>query len=456
MDYDLVVIGGGAGGLGAARAGARRGAHTLLVQQGPIGGECTFTGCVPSKALIEAAAGGVPFGAAMALVRDAIATVPATETDEVLAGEGVEVTHGWARLRSRREVDVDGRRVSAAKIIIATGGGPTVPAIAGLGDIDVLTNENVFDLDALPRTLAVLGGGAIGCELAQALSRLGADVTVVEALGRLLPREDAHAAAVLARVFAAEGIAVRTGSHVEKVQRAEHGVRLWLDDGGALEAERVLVAIGRSPATGGLGLEVAGIALDERGFVRVDSHLRTTAPGVFAVGDVTGLALFTHAAHEMGRIAAGNALRRFPQRRFRPELIPRVIYTDPEIAQVGVTEDDAANSARVSFVPMSEVDRAIAAGRTEGFVKLVAGARRGLRHVAGGRVAGATVVGPRAGEVLHEFVLAMRVGMFPARLALTVHAYPTWSTAVQQAAAQLFVEVNGRRWRRPTPGVPSP
>jgi len=453
VSYDLVVVGGGAGGLGAARAGARRRARTLLVQHGELGGDCTFTGCVPSKTLIEAAAAGASFADAMARVRAAVAAVAATESDEVVKGEGIDVLHGWARFVSPRTLDVDGSRLTASRIVVATGAGPAVPDIPGLQEAGYLTNETVFGLERLPRSLVVLGGGAVGCELAQAFARLGAVVTVVEALDRLLPREDEDASAVLAQVFTRDGMEVRTGTTVEALERgAQDRVRLRLSAGPAVEADQVLVAIGRSPTTSELGLEQAGIATDERGFVRIDAFLRTTAPGVFAVGDVTGLSPFTHAADDMARIAAGNALRRFPKRRFHPEAMPRVTYTDPEVAQVGVTEGEAKPPARVSFVPMTEVDRAVAAGRTEGFVKLVAYPRRGLRHLGGGRVGGATVVAPHAGELLPELVLAMRTGMFPARLALAVHAYPTWSVAVRQAAAQLFVEVNGRSWRPPRRG----
>jgi len=447
VDYDLVVIGGGAGGLGAARAGARRGARTLLVQRGPLGGDCTFTGCVPSKALIEAAAGGATFDDAVATVHRAVATIAAAEDDDAVSREGIEVRHGWARLRSDGAVDVDGQAVRGRRIVLATGAGPSVPPIAGLAEVAYLTNETVFDLTELPPTLAVLGGGAIGCELAQAFARLGSTVTVIEALERLLPREDIDASRVVTKVFAEAGIGVRTGSRVVRVEAlATRGAaRLHLDDGDPVEAGAVLVAIGRTPATAGMDLDAAGVEVDERGFVRVDGHLRTTAAGIYAVGDANGLSLFTHAADEMGRIAVNNASRRFPQRRFRPELIPRVTYTDPEVAHIGLTEADAAaRGGRVAFVPMAEVDRAIVTGRTEGFLKLIVGPRRLTRGLAGGRVLGATVVAPRAGEVLHEIALAMRAGLFPARLALTVHAYPTWSTAVRQAAAQLFMDVNGR------------
>lgn len=450
VDYDLIVIGGGAGGLAAARAGNRRGARTLLVQQGRLGGDCTFVGCVPSKALIEAAARGRTFEEAMAGLHRAVETLAAAEDDAVLAGEGIDVVHGWARFVSPTAVEIDGRRQAGRRFVIATGAGPAVPPVEGLAETDHLTNENVFELDRRPESLAVLGGGAIGVELAQAFARLGTRVTVVEGLDRLLAREEPEASAVIAEAFADEGIEVHLGHQVTRAEAPAPGgpSRLHLEGGAVVEAERILVAVGRRPDTSGLGLDAAGVATDGRGYLVTDEHLATSAPGIWAVGDIAGRLQLTHAADEMGRVAAGNALSRLPARRFDPAAIPWVTFTDPEVGRVGLTESQAAGrGGRVAFVPMTEVDRAVAAGQTRGFLKLMAGPRRGLGHLAGGRVLGATVVAARGGEVVHEAALAMRTGMFTARLALTVHAYPTWSLAMQQAAAQFFVEVNGRRAR---------
>jgi pyruvate/2-oxoglutarate dehydrogenase complex dihydrolipoamide dehydrogenase (E3) component len=453
VDYDLIVVGGGAGGMGAARAAARRGARTLIVQSGRLGGECTFVGCVPSKALIAAAARGDSFPAAMKAVHQAVETIAATETDEVFAGEGIDVLHGWATFRSSREIDVDGRSLTARRFIVATGSHPTIPPVDGLERADYLTNENVFHLDQRPESLAVMGGGAGGCELAQAFARLGTRVTVIEEMDRLLPREEPDASAVIAGVFAAEGIDVRLGTRVSRVDAVDRGgvVRVSLDGGPTVTADRLLVAVGRTGATDGMDLDAAGIATD-RGFVVVDNHLATSAPGIWAVGDVTGKMLFTHAAFEMGRVAAANALSaRWRRRRFDSSSIPWVTFTAPEVGRVGLTEAEAAarhGSARVAMLPMSEVDRAMATGETAGFVKLIAGPRRLARDAGGGRVLGATVVAARGGELIHEPALAMRTGMFTGRLAQTVHAYPTWSMAIQKAAAQFFMEIEGRRARR--------
>jgi pyruvate/2-oxoglutarate dehydrogenase complex dihydrolipoamide dehydrogenase (E3) component len=446
---DLVVVGGGAGGLAAARAGARRGARVLLVQRGPLGGDCTFTGCVPSKALIEAAHRGDAFDRAIAAARRAVEVVAAIETDEVLRREGVDVLHGWATFREPGVLDVDGVVVRARRVVVATGASPALPPIDGLDDIDFLTNETVWDLDASPTSLAVLGGGAVGSELAQAFARLGSTVTVIEGLDRILPREDPEVSAVITEALSASGVAIRTGQVVERIAPLDPkgSVRLDLADGSTVEAERLLVAVGRAGAFDGLGLEAAGVGT-ARGYITTDETLATTTKGVWAVGDVTGRLQFTHAADEMGRIAAANALGRTGRRRFRTGSVPWVTFTDPEVAQVGMTEAEAADrGGRVAYLPMSEVDRAIAAHETLGFVKLITGPRHLLRNAGGGRVLGATIVASRAGEMIHEPALAMRTGMFAGRLAQTMHAYPTWSVAVRQAAAQFFMETGGRQAR---------
>ena len=451
--YDLAVIGGGPGGLAAARVGARHGLRTVLISDGALGGDCTFTGCVPSKTLIEAAAEGLPFAEASARMRAVVSQIAATEDAGVLRSEGVEVVEGRVRFSGARALSVEGQPIRAKVVVIATGSRPAVPPIPGLDAVGFLTNETVFDLDELPASIAVLGGGAIGCELAQAFRRFGSEVQVVEGEDRLLPREEPEASAVLAGVFAAEGLGVHLGASVERVEQADPGggIRLERSDGSSVCAEVLVVAVGRQPTTAGLGAEAGGIELDERGFVRTDRFLATSATGVYAVGDVTGRLLFTHAADEMGRLAVRNAtsrLGRFGRRAFDTLSIPWVTFCDPEIARVGLTEAQAAEAGgRVAFVPMSEVDRAIAAGRSEGFVKLIAGPRSLLRETGGGRLLGATIVAPRAGEMIHEVALAMRTGMFTGRLAQTVHAYPTWSMGLRQAAAQFFMETNGRRAR---------
>ena len=324
-DYDLIVIGGGAAGLAAAQAGAAARARTLLVAAGEIGGECTFTGCVPSKTLIEAAARGASFTGAAAAVREAVAAIAATETADVLTRRGIEVVRGRAAFTSPREVIAAGRVLRARGFVVATGSRSALPPVPGLAAVPYLTNEDVFDLTELPDSLAVLGGGAVGCELAQAFARLGSQVTLVEAAPRLLPSADPAAAVVIGEAFAAEGITVRVGSPVKTVTSIPNGsgCLLQLHDSTQVAAERLLVAAGRAPVTDGLGLDAAGIRLNDRGAIAVNGALATTASGVYAAGDVTGLMPFTHAAYAMGRIAARNALRGHrPAERFRTGEFP--------------------------------------------------------------------------------------------------------------------------------------
>ena len=451
-DVDVVVLGGGAGGLTAAREARRLGASVALVQDGPVGGECTFTGCIPSKALIAAAARGEDFASAMGAVRRAVAAVAATEEADVLRREGIRVLEGRGHVRTPRTVEVDGATVRAGRgLVVATGAGPSIPPIPGLRQAAPLTHEDVFTLDEAPASLAVLGGGAIGCELAQAFARLGIRVVVVEAADRLLPREEPETSALIAAVLASEGVTVRTGADVRGVDHEGPALCLRLGDGDEIRNDRLLVAVGRIARSRGFGLEDVGVELDERGNVHTDDTLATTTRGIWAVGDVTGRLPFTHAAAAMARVAVHNVLRARPttlRRRFRAHAIPWVTFTAPEVGRVGLTEADAAGQhARVAYLPLAEVDRGMATGATQGFVKLIAGPRRLVGDLGGGRLLGATIAAPTGGELIHEAALAMHTGMFAGRLAQAVHAYPTWSMAVQQAAAQFVTEIGGRTAR---------
>src|SRR3954452_10644774 len=446
-EYDVVVIGGGAGGLAAAREAVRRKARTLLVHDGPLGGECTHTGCVPSKSLLAAAAKGLPFTDGIIHVHRAIATIERTEDAVQLKKEGIDTVRAHAEFVAARTLDIDGHRHMPKRVIVATGSVPAMPAIPGLREARPLTNENVFDLDALPARLVVLGGGAVGCELAQAFRRMGSEVTLVEGMARVLGREEPEASEVVTTVLTREGIDIVTGGTAEQVDGSGGGISVRLTGGRVVSGDRILVPVGRTPVTQGVGLDRAGIELDARGFVKTDDGLRTSAEGVYGAGDVTGKLLFTNAADEMGRVAAANALSRARvlPKKFTTDAIPWATLTDPEVAHVGLTEADAAErGGHVAFVPMTEVDRAVAAGATDGFVKIIAGPRKVLRELGGGQVLGATIVAPTAGEMINELALAMRTRMLTGRLAQTVHAYPSWSTAIRQAAAQFFRETGAR------------
>ena len=446
-DFDLVAIGGGTGGLAATRAAAVAGKRAALITDSPIGGDCTWTGCVPSKTLISAAAQGVDFTDAMKRVHDTVEHIAATEDADVLESEGITVIEGRARLAGGRTVQVGGRRLTADAIVLATGSRPVSLPIEGLDGVDHLTNENVWDLDRLPERLGIVGGGAIGCELAQTFARFGTQVTQWEVMERLLVVEEPEASETIERVFAAEGIAVRKGNFMSGITPLG-GSRAVLDAGtNPVEVDHVLIAAGRAPNTADLGLEEAGVELTERGHIKVDARLRTSADGIYAVGDVNGLLPFTHSANEqgilVGRMASGVRMTW----KFDAGRVPWTTFTSPEVARVGVTEAQAPKGSRVAYLPMAENDRAIAEGRTEGFIKLIAAPRRVLRNAGGGRIVGATIVGDRAGEMIHEPAMAMLTNMFTGRLAQLTHAYPTWSLGVQKAAGQFFQEIEGRAAR---------
>lgn len=449
VEFDLVVVGAGAAGLSAARTARRRGASVALVSDGPFGGDCTFYGCVPSKTLIEAAGQGLDYETAAARLKSTIEQISATEDTDSLRREGITAIAGTARLDGPKRLLVDGNPIGWRRLVIATGSRPAVPTVVGIDSVRHLTNETVFDMAKRPTSMVIIGGGPIGAELGQAFARFGADVTVIEAGPRILSREEPEASRAATRALTRDGVRVLTGTKVRSVRPAEAGTVVELNDG-EIEAEQLLVAVGRRACTDRIGADEAGAQLNARGHLVTDSQMRTTLPGVYAAGDVTGRALFTHAADEMGRVAAANALARIAWHRFREDAVPAVTYTAPEVARVGLTEQAAAakhENARVAELPLSELDRAVTAAETDGYIKLIAAARRGTRNLAGGRLVGATIVAARAGEMIAVPTLAMRAHIFPARLALTVQAYPTWTLGVRQAAAQLFIETGGRTAR---------
>ena len=448
--YDMVIIGGGAAGLVAAREARRLGKTVVIVQDGPLGGDCTFTGCVPSKTLLAQSALRQPFEAAIAAVHEVVAHIAAGEDAAAMAHYGIDVIHGRAMVHSAHRVEVNGIMLKTRRLVVATGARPLLPPIPGLAQLPPLTNETLFQLTAAPASLVVLGGGPIGCEMAQAFARFGTAVTLIEAAPRLLPREEPEASATVARALQADGVIVRLATSATAVARLPDGsVQVTTDQGEPAQAGQLLAAIGRAPSGRGFGLEAVGVRLDARGAVVVDDAMATNVRGIFAAGDVTGRLQFTHAAGRMGWIAAANALSKVAKvRRFRfsTAAIPWATFTSPEVGRVGLTETEAATQhpgARVAFLPFSHVDRAIVSGHTDGFVKLIAVPRRLIGHLGGGRLVGATVVGPTGGDVVHEAALAVQTRMLVGRLAQTTHAYPTWAAAVQQAALQFFGSSSG-------------
>ncbi len=394
----------------------------------------------------------------MTRVRRVIADVEQDESPELLGTEGIDLVQGWARFTTPHSIDVDGHHLIASRFVLATGAHAAVPPIPGLAETPYLDNKSVFALTELPAHLLVLGGGAIGCELAQAFRRLGAQVTVVEGAPTLLVKEEPEAAVVLTAALTAEGVSVRTGAGVERVSNSVEGPELHLSDGTSVTGTHLLVAVGRAPATAGMSLEVAGIERGPRQAVGVDVYLRTSAPHVFAIGDCASPLQFTHVADEQGRLAAHNAFhsRARPgvlggQRAFDDRVIPWATFTDPEIGRVGLSEQQAhdqyGQAARVSLVPLSETDRGRAAGETAGFVKLIAAPRPVLRGKPFMEVVGMTAVGPVGGELVAEAALAMRTRAFAGRLAQTVHAYPSHALATRVAASRLFGTYGGKTAR---------
>lgn len=457
--YDLAVIGGGTAGLVASAVSAGIGAKTALVEQHRLGGECLWTGCVPSKALIRSASvlhtlrraadfgievegGRADFGRVMERIRSIIRAIEPHDSPERFRSLGVDVVEGRARFLSPEEAEAGGRRIRARRWLLATGSRTAVPAIPGLEEAGYLTHETVWELRALPESLVVLGAGPIGIELAQAFSRLGSRVTVVGAAAQLLEREDPEIAAVLARQLEREGIRVLLRSKATSV-RVEAGEKAVTVGDTELRAAEILVATGRRPNVEEMGLEALGVEVGERG-VKVDASLRTSASNAWAAGDVAGPYRFTHVADYQARIAAPNAL--FPLRRkVDYRVVPWCTYTEPEVARVGMTEAEARDAwgdgAGVFRYAHDSLDRALCDGEPDGLTKVVLDPK--------GRIVGAHVAGPRAGETIHEAVLAVRHRLKLSDLSGMIHVYPTYPEALKRAAdAFLRAKYSGGLARR--------
>ena len=447
FERNLVVIGAGSAGLVAAYIAAALRARVTLVEKASMGGDCLNTGCVPSKALLRAArlaadirrAGEfglrahaeVDFAAVMERVAAVVRAVAPHDSVERYRALGVECLHGEARITSPWTVQVEGARTLTTRaIVIAAGARPAIPPIPGLETIEVLTSDNLWRLRELPRRLLVLGGGPVGCELAQAFARLGSEVTQVEMGERLLGREDADVSDLIAGRFAKEGIDVRTGHKALRVEAR----RLVCEARGrevALEFDRLLCAVGRSANTAGYGLEELGIPLRPGRTIETNELLQTAYPNIYACGDVAGPWQFTHTASHQAWYAAVNALFG-PFRRLRVDdsVIPWTTFTEPEVARVGLSEAEAASRGvahEVTVYRLDDLDRAIAERAAEGLVKVLTPPR-------GDRVLGATVVGERAGELIAEFVAAMKHGIGLKKILATIHVYPTFAEANKYAA----------------------
>jgi pyruvate/2-oxoglutarate dehydrogenase complex dihydrolipoamide dehydrogenase (E3) component/uncharacterized membrane protein YdjX (TVP38/TMEM64 family) len=452
FDRNLIVIGAGAAGLVTSYIAATVRAKVTLIEKAEMGGDCLNRGCVPSKALIRAARaaaevrdGGrfgvhagkpeINYAEVMQHVRGAITEIEPHDSPERYRGLGVEVIQAEAKLVSPWEVEVDGKRLSARHIVLATGARPFVPPIQGLDDIPYRTSDTIWDLEALPKRLLVLGGGPIGCELAQSYARLGSDVALVEMADQLLGREDKDAADVVQAALEADGVRVLLGHKAVAAKAgATHALRVEHDrESSELPFDVLLVAIGRTANVEGYGLDALDIPLRKNRTIETDEFLRTRYPNILCVGDVTGPYQLTHAGAHQAWYAAVNALfGGFKSFRADYSVMPACTYTEPEAARVGLSEGEAkeeGTKVEVVKYDLAELDRAVAEGATKGFVKVL---------VAPGKdtILGATVVGERAGETIALFALAMKQGIGLDKILGTVFAYPTFAEAAKSVAGE--------------------
>ncbi|MCB1850260.1 MAG: FAD-dependent oxidoreductase [Gammaproteobacteria bacterium] len=451
FDRNLVVIGAGSGGLVASLIAAAVKSKVTLIEKHKMGGDCLNTGCVPSKALIrsarfmeqtrratefgfKSASAQFDFAEVMERVQRVVKRIEPHDSVERFTGLGVEVIEGEARILSPWAVEVNGHTLTTRSIIVATGARPFVPPIKGLAELPYLTSDNLWELRALPKRLLVLGGGPIGCELAQAFSRFGAEVTLVEMLPKLMIREDPEVSTAVAERFVREGIKVLVG-HKAKEFRVEHGINRLIAEhqGGELsiEFDQVLVAVGRAANTSGFGLEALGVRLNERRTLEANEFLQTNFPNIYVCGDVTGPYQFTHTASHQAWYAAVNALfGMFRKFKVDYSVIPFATFTDPEVARVGLNEQEASErkiAYEVTTYGLDDLDRAIADGEAHGFLKV-------LTVPGKDRILGVTILGEHAGDLIAEFVTAMRYGLGLNKILGTIHIYPTWTEGNKFAA----------------------
>lgn len=460
--YPIVVLGAGAAGLVVAIGAAKAGKNVLLIEKGSYGGDCTNFGCVPSKALIASANAahtvhsgkkyGIEFqnnifnaDAALQRTRNIVASFVSHEDPKALKALGVNTITGTASFISPKDIlviDEVGKEktISGDNVIIATGSHPFIPDIQGLDSVPFLTNESIFNLESIPESLVIIGAGAIGCELGQAFHRLGAKVTLVEYLDSLIFKEEPEAQEILETSFNNEGIQTFLSHEAVKAEKVGNEVALTLRNRNDQKEQKVqtshlLVAVGRRPNLKSLHLEKANIQHSPQG-ISVDSYGRTSQKNIWAAGDVTGESLFTHMAENRARTILTNILLPWPLR-IKLDLkqaVPRVTFTDPEVASIGLTEKEAKDSHKEKslatyIVPFTELDRAITSNRTEGVVKIIT-------KKWSSQILGATIVSPRAGEMIGEISVAMQASIPLRKLASVIHPYPSYSLAIRKAADQ--------------------
>lgn len=451
-EYDVLVIGGGTGGLVAATRCADYGLKTALVERDRLGGECLWTGCVPTKAMLYSAEvrhimeradryGLVPCVQPVDWARvvrakdEVVARIAQHDSPEAIERAGVTVIKGNACFISPHQVDVDGRAIRAKHVVVATGSRQSEPKhIQGLTEVGYITHVEAVNLQNLPASIAIIGGGPVGVEFGQMFARLGSQVTLLERSELILSKEDPEVSAYLEGLLEREGIAIKHHCAEKQVSRKGQKklVKAQIDGGPAeLEVDEVMLATGRAPNLEGLGIEAIGVKTGPRG-IEVDEQMRTSVPHIFACGDIAGKYLFTHMAEYQGTIVAHNIA--FPNRPRHVDyrVLPWATFTDPEVAHVGLTEPQARQAGHDIVVDRDSfagLDRAVTMRKTEGFVKIVADARTG-------EILGAHIIGPGAGNIIHEYVLAMKERVPLPAIADTIHIYPTLSEALKWAAAE--------------------
>lgn len=454
--YDIIVIGAGAAGLTAAKTAKGLGNRVALIEKTDrLGGECTWTGCIPSKTLIKTAkvawhakhletyglkaqAPVLDTSNVMPYVRAIVQEDYQSHTPDKIKEAGIDVLFGAAKFIDRHSIDLDGRTITFSKAIITTGSSPFVPPIEGLQDVDFLTNEQLFSIDQLPKSLLILGGGPIGSEMASALNRLGVDVQLVEMADRILPREDEQVVELLTETMLKEGVRIRTGMKATRAAQENGNVALHVqDERGKVEilsAEKLLIAVGRTPGIAGLGLDAIGVNYTKKN-IETDNTMRTSVSNIYAAGDVVGPFLFSHMAWYQGMLAARNATIPFFKSKISYDTAAWVTFTAPELARMGLTEKEAREKCgeiTVYTKPYHELDRAITDRTTNGLAKYILNKK--------GQLVGAHIVGSRAGEILDELVFARYHHIPFYKIGSIVHVYPTYSEMNWHAAKKAYID----------------
>ncbi len=444
---DLVVIGGGAGGLVVASVAAQLGLDVVLInKQQAMGGDCLHYGCVPSKALIKSAAVAhslshadrwglsavkpdVDMQAINQVIKKAVDTIQVHDSRERFESLGCEVITGEASFISATKINVVDREIEAKYFVVATGSAAFIPPIAGLQQVNFLTNEDMYSLPALPKRMIVLGGGAVGVEMAQAYARLGAEVSIVESAPRLLPRMDKETSAVLLDVLSSEGISIYVNSEVLEVSENAGVKQLLLEGGKKIQAEDLLVATGRKPVLDCLNLDKAKVHFDATG-IKVNKKMQTSNKKIYACGDVTGEMPLTHVAELQAGVVITNMIFKIPKK-ISYKVVPVVVYTDPEVAQVGlsVAQCKQLKKGEIHQFELSQLDRAITDNNKMGIAKIL---------TSKGRIVGAHIIAPHAGELIHELALAVQENMKVSALTSLVHAYPTYSQLNKRLAGLYY------------------